>query len=313
MKKKSIIIITTVCIIAMAAVAGVAFASGQSRSDTSFSDSVVAATPEATPEPTAVPTPEPTEAPTPEPTMAPTEAPTVEPTAVPSEAPTLEPTVAPTEAPTPEPTMAPTEAPTVEPTAEPTEAPTPEPTAAPVEEPEPDPEPTTAPTPIPTPEPTAAPHVHSYVSKSDAATCDADGRTYDECSGCGDVINVSTIPASGHDFSVKSYWNGSGPTCMSHAYYNIYCSKCGAHGGDGTDPALPHTKIEVSRTEANCAYSGSIKYECADCGVHLGFETYLEPDAHSWKEYTGQRWNEELLTVETYTVIQCEYCGMVKE
>lgn len=322
MKRKSIIIIITVCMIAIAAGAAVAFASGRSQSGTSASGSAVTSeatqevsTPESTMAPTEVPTPEPTAVPTAEPTMEPTEAPTPEPTMGPTEAPTPEPTMAPTEAPTleptvaptPEPTTVPTEAPIPEPTAEPVEEPTPEPTAVPTEESTPEP------TAVPTPEPTEAPHVHSYVSKTDAAICDVDGRTYDECSGCGDVCNVSTIPASGHDFSVKSYWNGTGPTCKSHAYYNIYCSKCGAHGGDGTDPALEHTPVEVSRTgEATCRSYCTVRYECAVCGTDLGFEDFLDPDNHNFEECIGQRWNEETMTLETYTVYQCG-CGLIKE
>lgn len=310
MKKKSIIIMIAVCMLAIAAGAAVAFAGARSQSDISVSNSAVTPIPTqeaSTAAPTQEPTPELTVAPTEASTVVPTEAPTPEATAVPTEVPTPEPTVSPTATPTVAPTPEATAVPTPEPTPEPTPRPTEAPTAAPTEAPTPEP------TAVPTPEPTPEPHVHSYVSKSDAATCDTDGRTYEECSGCGEVINVSSIPASGHDFSVKSYWNGHGPTCQGGAYYHIHCSKCDATGGDGTDPALEHTPVEVSRMgEATCRSYCTVRYECAVCGTDLGFEDFLDPDNHNFEECIGQRWNEELLTVETYTVYQCA-CGLIRE
>lgn len=50
---------------------------------------------------------------------------------------------------------------------------------------------------------------------------------------------VPTPAPCNHNF-VKSYWP-SAPTCNGGGYYNLKCTICGANGGDGTDPALPHT------------------------------------------------------------------------
>ena len=86
---------------------------------------VVYATPEPTPEPTAVPTAEPTL----EPTAVPTAEPTSEPTAVLTAEPTPEPTPVSTPTSTPEPTSTPTPEPTPTPTPEPTPTSTPVPMA----------------------------------------------------------------------------------------------------------------------------------------------------------------------------------------
>lgn len=266
-------------------------------------------------EPTEEPTPEPAAEPTAEPTTAPTEAPTQEPTAAPTAEPTQAPTMAPTEVPTAEPTAVPTEEPTPElteePRPEPTEEPTPEPTEEPTPEPteEPTPEPTEEPTPEPTEEPTPEPHVHNYTTQTEEASCEVAGRTYEVCD-CGDVRNETVIPALGHD-QKRAYYHKA--TCTNYGYYTLYCARCEAYLGDGTDPKLPHEwDMGTIIHEGSCVEDRLVRYKCWVCGAPK--EEYIpQPDAHEWEERTYQDWSEELLTVVTKTVIKCKWCNKVLE
>ena len=67
-------------------------------------------------------------------------------------------------------------------------------------------------------------HQHSYVEKTVAPTCTEDGKTYKECSTCGDIIELEVIPA-GHseDWVVEV---GKEPTEEATGLYNYICPNC---------------------------------------------------------------------------------------
>ena len=131
---------------------------------------------------------------------------------------------------------------------------------------------TPAPTAVPTPAPTAAPCNHNFV---------------------------------------KSYWP-SAPTCNGGGYYNLKCTICGANGGDGTDPALPHTpatRVEVDATY--CDEHGIVVTYCTSCGNELGRDGF-DGTEHEWVESTYKEFNEETLEWETKSQTVCTRCGARK-
>lgn len=127
---------------------------------------------------------------------------------------------------------------------------------------------TPAPTAVPTPAPTAAPCNHNFV---------------------------------------KSYWP-SAPTCNGGGYYNLKCTICGANGGDGTDPALPHTpatRVEVDATY--CNEHGVMVTYCTSCGGELD-RVGFDGTEHEWVTDTEEEWDEETHTVVEKEVTYCSRC-----
>lgn len=128
---------------------------------------------------------------------------------------------------------------------------------------------TPAPTAVPTPAPTAAPCNHNFV---------------------------------------KSYWP-SAPTCNGGGYYNLICTICGANGGDGTDPALPHTpatRVEVDATY--CDEHGVRVTYCTSCGNELGREGF-DGTEHEWVTGTSDPiWDWDKQDFVTEEVTYCSRC-----
>jgi len=213
-------------------------------------------------------------------------------------------TVTPSPEPTEEPrtTVTPSPAPTEESRATATPSPTP------TEEPQV----TAPPTPIVESEATATPvpveHVHHYVNTRQEPGCESEGLSYDVCEGCGDICNQENIPALGHDYEKRYIW-GNPPTCSSASNYNLVCARCKEIEGTYTDPALPHTPVEVSRVDATCSSLGAKKMECSVCGWDLGYETFLDPDKHDFKEFKRSYWSEESGEMLYEIVVKCQWCG----
>lgn len=70
-----------------------------------------------------------------------------------------------------------------------------------------------------------AKHEHTYVEKSVDATCEEAGKTYKECSTCGDVIDVKEIPATGHSEDLNKVLDKE-PTEEAEGLYNFVCPDC---------------------------------------------------------------------------------------
>lgn len=68
-------------------------------------------------------------------------------------------------------------------------------------------------------------HQHSYVEKTVAPTCTEDGKTYKECSTCGDIIVVKELPATGHSDKVVKLLKIE-PTEEATGLYNYICPNC---------------------------------------------------------------------------------------
>ena len=116
-----------------------------------------------------------------------------------------------------------------------------------------------------------------------------------------------TAAPCNHNF-VKSYWN-SEPTCNGGGYYNLICTICGANGGDGTEPALPHTpatRVEVDATY--CDEHGVRVTYCTSCGNELGREGF-DGTEHEWVTGTSDPiWDWDKQDFVTEEVTYCSRC-----
>ena len=118
----------------------------------------------------------------------------------------------------------------------------------------------------------------------------------------------ATATPCNHNF-VKSYWP-SAPTCNGGGYYNLICTICGANGGDGTDPALPHTpatRVEVDATY--CDEHGVRVIYCTSCGNELGRDGF-DGTEHEWTTGTYEAWDEDTHTVVEKERTYCSRCGV---
>ena len=118
-----------------------------------------------------------------------------------------------------------------------------------------------------------------------------------------------TSEALGHE-RVKSYYYGP-PTCISHASYNIDCSRCGQYLNEwGTDPATGiHTPDEgVITRVGDCITETIVEYTCLVCGRQCGEERY-KTDDHVWVEKQGTTFDYEIMDWVTFTALQCDVCN----
>lgn len=110
-------------------------------------------------------------------------------------------------------------------------------------------------------------HTHSYQSKTEAATCTVDGKTWDECS-CGDTKNETVVTKLGHNM-------GSWVTTQEATYDSTglkvrKCQRTGCtHEETETIPKLDRPVHTHSYTDdvtpATCTEDGYTTYTC-DCG-----------------------------------------------
>lgn len=117
-----------------------------------------------------------------------------------------------------------------------------------------------------------------------------------------------TAAPCNHNF-VKSYWP-SAPTCNGGGYYNLKCTICGANGGDGTDPALPHTpETKVVADATYCNEHGVMVTYCTSCGAELD-RVGFDGTEHEWTTGTYEAWDEDTHTVVEKERTYCSRCGV---
>lgn len=150
---------------------------------------------------------------------------------------------------------------------------------------------------------------HNLVTESKAATCDAAGSTKSYCSSCGYVESeTASGSALGHD-PYKDYWSGE-PTCSSHAYYNMRCSRCGTVIGDGTDPALGHSTVYTEIAHGNCTDETVLVGTCERCGTEVDRQGHTEPGDHDWQEITDVIYDPVSHSDIEIKVTRCSRCGV---
>lgn len=148
---------------------------------------------------------------------------------------------------------------------------------------------------------------HNYTTETKAATCTEAGSTKTYCTICGGIQSESTSGSPiGHNFQ-KVYWPNE-PTCQVDGDYNLICSNCGEVGGNGTDPALPHTPETKELCHGDCVNDTVTETTCSVCGAYLGRDAHNEPDDHDWVEGTYEEYDPETHSIVTKTSIYCNRC-----
>ena len=141
---------------------------------------------------------------------------------------------------------------------------------------------------------------HQY--EKDAAldkevTCTEDGRKYEVCKLCGDIID-EVIKAEGHKYS-DEFTVDEEPTCQKEGRKSKHCTVCGE-----ADPASVTTmekvdhKIITTETPATCTTDGEIIKTCAfDCGYRESTPIKAVGN-HSINQETGKcdRCGEQICT-----------------
>ena len=108
---------------------------------------------------------------------------------------------------------------------------------------------------------------HSYVTKTEAATCKATGKTWEECSVCGGKKDGSekTLPLADHTYVKKS----TASTCKTAGAEWEECSVCGTIK-DGSKKDLPLADHDWSTwyvtKKATASAEGTEERACKACG-----------------------------------------------
>ncbi len=149
---------------------------------------------------------------------------------------------------------------------------------------------------------------HKYKSVSVSASCTEPGTVVVSCETCGHVNSSdSSGSALGHDY-YKS-WNWGPPSCSGGSGYTLVCSRCGASGGEGFEPALEHTMVGTTTFDGDCSTPTIVEYKCSVCGAPGGTDYYY-PDEHDFVEkLTDPYWSEEKQDFVQDTVTRCSRCN----
>ncbi len=139
-------------------------------------------------------------------------------------------------------------------------------------------------------------HTYSVVEIREA-TCTRAGYTGYQCSSCGDTY-TENISATGHRYGRVTT---KSPTCTEKGYDTYYCSNCDYSYVSGEVPATGHNYQSVV-TEPTCTEDGWITYTCSSCG-----DTYTESipaTGHSYKTTI----NAPTCTEYGFTYYVCSAC-----
>ena len=143
---------------------------------------------------------------------------------------------------------------------------------------------------------------HSNTSTSViSASCTEDGETIVTCDDCGEIVETSVIPATGHNIKTTT----TAATCTTAGKTVEYCTICGTTIKTTTIPATGHTS-KTTTTPATCTTAGKTVETCTTCGTTIKTTT-IPATGHSTKTTTvPATCTEDGETVET-----CKTCGEV--
>ncbi|MGI6265294.1 MAG: leucine-rich repeat protein, partial [Acutalibacteraceae bacterium] len=109
---------------------------------------------------------------------------------------------------------------------------------------------------------TATGHTYSTEWTVDAApTCEQPGSKSHHCGNCDAVIDVTEIPATGHDWQLSDHKDA---TCTENGYDDYVCANDPTHTKRETIPATGHNWKAVGRMAATCTEDGYVDYECVN-------------------------------------------------
>ena len=124
------------------------------------------------------------------------------------------------------------------------------------------------------------------VTVTEEATCEEEGRTYEQCVHCGEIFNEEVISALGHgETEVR---DAKDPTCTEPGYTgDTYCTVCGEKIADGEAiDALGHGETEIrDAKDPTCTepgYTGDTY--CAVCGEKIADGEAIDALGHNYQE-----------------------------
>ena len=149
-------------------------------------------------------------------------------------------------------------------------------------------------------------HETTEVRNAREATCTEDGYTGDTyCTVCGAMLEEgASIPALGHDFSVKL--ETVPPTCTQQGYTSYQCSRCDATEHRDFTEATGHQEERRNETAPTCTedgYTGDVY--CAVCGQLLKPGETIPATGHQYTHTV----TEPTCTTGGYTTHTCSVCG----
>lgn len=146
---------------------------------------------------------------------------------------------------------------------------------------------------------------HVYEHHKTEPTCEKEGSEWDVCKGCGQKINVTTLPAKGgHKFDKKVIERPS--SCNSYGYGHYECSICGKRGDSFNIPAGKHAWVE-SRVAPTCTTYGYKVRTCSECG--LDEEIPGSREAKLAHTFTEESTTPASCEADGQTVKRCSACG----
>ncbi|MBQ7203497.1 MAG: leucine-rich repeat protein [Eubacterium sp.] len=147
-------------------------------------------------------------------------------------------------------------------------------------------------------------HSHNWVEKEVIApTCEGQGYTIYECSGCHDTKNDNYEQALGHDYQKTS--TVVDPTCVTEGYTVYECSRCHAKDNRDFTPALQHDYKVKEVISPTCIDDGYTVYKCSRCTSEYSSDFIDAGDAYH--KYNTNTVNPTC-TAQGYTEYECEYC-----
>ena len=156
-------------------------------------------------------------------------------------------------------------------------------------------------------------HIHSYTSKTVAATCTADGYTLHTCS-CGDSYKYKTTKKLGHSYKDQVI----APTASAQGYTLHTCTRCGYSYKDNyTDKLSTHTHTWEPIYEKVPVYETVCRTICSTCGADLtNIDTFTHMEAHMLNgesSRTYERYDQVQVGTESQIIgYRCSGCGAEK-
>lgn len=142
---------------------------------------------------------------------------------------------------------------------------------------------------------------HNWETQTKTAEgCLKSGYSYQECSVCGKIKDITVTDANGHKYEqrVKAAAN-----CTDGGEVEIYCTTCKEVVQTVETSALGHTYDEGTVTAATCQNEGSVVYNCKNCDATL--TKTLDKIPHEY-EYTKSV--AATCTSSGYDVYTCKNC-----